>query len=220
MKPVKIEILETCPERATWFNQFVGQKFEAVDCGGYFRLTQKSINEVNTKEGRVTAIQLAVSREYAEIDGEKIKKHQMQTIFLYPRGMNHLREARRFVVNKTINKTDRRGNVIGTILNEGDVYEEMFDKPNHIAKVLPTGYIESISLKEINQSSQLLPAFDIEEEMVCVKTTRYFEAKEKTLKTSFNKTVKSFSKTKIKLQELAYLLGCEDDLDNILNHEE
>lgn len=203
-KEVTIEILEPNKERETWYNNFVGSKFNAIATNSLFILTKSSLKKISDNRG-VPIISACVSKNNAAIEGEMIKKNKIDTFPLVQRHIKFLTEVRKFVVNKDITRTiDRDGNTI-TIHKEGDVFEEKYDKPNVIVKMEDGKIIREIKLKELNNNTILLSSFECNE-TIPAKESLYFTQRKNAVQKEYVRKRKKIEKLQDEIVNIEYML--------------
>lgn len=201
----KIEILQRAEGRDAWWNAFIGDKFEAVVRDNYYELTKKSIMKLNvTGNSYVKAI---ITFDYAAEVGEAIKKFNIPKIPVVPRNIHFLQEVRVFRATATYGVENRRGEIVQTIFVEGDLFEEMWDKPNYIRKV---GTNTTFKLKDINESTILLPKFEYVEE-IDAKESQYFTTNKEKLFEGYKKDMNKLARLNEKLTMTRFMLDIDDE---------
>ena len=212
-KVVTIEILGMDSSRATWWNEFVGETFEAIEVSRtLFALTPKGCENLRQRAGQIETIFSAMIHvNFACIYGEVVERVGIPTFEIHPKNINYLMQVRVFRATEDFNRYDRTGTtILSTPLKKGDLFEEMFDKPNCLTKIEGEGERGSWNLHEINQMVLILPKFELEN-TIDVKESQYFETQKKKLAPAYKRTRNAIARANEKLNELRFLLNIEDN---------
>lgn len=218
-KAIDIEVTRKNAGRETWYNLFVGTRFKAIPSvhyKGHYELTKEGLEELSKKLDK-TISKAVISEVCATPVGDKAKEVFLNTFMIFPKAVKYIRHVRLFRATKDYHMYDRGGeNIIGTFFREGDIFEEVFDKPNKIVKV--QGAVRDdlegseYELKYINESDFLLGMFE-ELEEIPVKEGTLFTRRREALAKSYKNTMTSIAKAQRKAEELRFLLDIEDDND-------
>jgi len=204
-KEVTIEIIRPLEGRNTWYNEYVGKKLKATDkWNNYFICNSNDVKEMTGADIYVALI----PKENAIIEGENVQAYSDKQMYKYPPKLYVLREARTLIANKNHNRYDRKGAIIDSYFKKGEVFEEMFDKPNNF-KGKECGLVFSVN--DINKSKIIIEILDEQEEMIDVRETKYYQDNLEKLKKTYVSTQKSIEKQKIKLREFGFLLEIENE---------
>ena len=214
---IEIEISCINSKRETWFNSLVGERFEAKKSKHYnnhYELTEHGLMDLTKKIGKGFALAVIHSNFASTVEQEAVRNFN-NLFMIFPTAVRHLREIRTFRVTGDYHTFDRSGNnIIATFFREGDIYEEVFDKPNTIVKVegekRDDGKGVEYKLQYINQSNFLLPLFE-ELEAIPVKESKTFAERKEGLANSYKRTRTVVYKGMLKLQELRFLLDIENE---------
>ena len=212
-RAITIEILGPEDRRETWFNEFVGETFEAtIKTRGFYQLTQKGLDKL-TKVSNSVFVTAMVHAEFACVYGEEVEKSELIKFETHPKRVKFIREVRILRATRDYVQHDRTGtNVLTTFFKEGDLFEEQFDNPNSFIRLntKKDDIMRVYSLEVINGSRFLLPSFEYVK-TIDVKESAYFESQKKKLASSYKSTRNAIARANEKLNELRFLLNIEDD---------
>lgn len=201
-KLVKIEVLQKNQKvEGAWYNDFIGEKFLAKDMGNVYLINSDSLKKVLDRY----VLCAMIPKEYAEIEGQEIRDKNIETFPLVPRHIKNIIEVRKFTVTKDITRTVGRNGETETIKAEGDVYEEMYDKPNVIVKMEDGKIAGVIKLKELNNNTILLTSFKCDE-TISAKESLYFTQRKKEIEKQYARKRKKVEQLNDEIGNLEYML--------------
>jgi hypothetical protein len=202
-----IEITAVNQQRDTWYNPLIGEKLEAIEHKNVFQLTDAGLLKASELTGKELCYGI-IPKQFAAIEGEVIAVNNIERFPLVQRHIKFLVEVRRFVVKEDVHKYNRHGEIVSTILRKGEVWEEMYDKPNHLIKV--DNLVDIKKIQDINKSTLLLPAFECTE-TIPAKESAYFNERREDVRKQYIRKMKNLEKLKGEINNLEFLLDINNE---------